>query len=116
MRGFYHDPCSLFLSVGAGRPHVAVPHAPVGVAKRPCHCATDITSTHAPPTPAALRVPTLCGPHHHAALRCLCPSACPPPTSACSSTTAERYDARTPPSGQQLHPFLPQPDLCVARL
>src|SRR5712691_1695627 len=33
MREFCHGPRSLFLSVGAGRPSVAMPHAPLGVAK-----------------------------------------------------------------------------------
>jgi hypothetical protein len=34
MRGFCHSLCALFLPVGAGRSGVAVPPAPVGVAKR----------------------------------------------------------------------------------
>src|SRR5262249_10157567 len=68
MRGFCHGPCSLFLSVGAGPPGVAVPHAPVGVAQRPCHCATNTTFPHATPAQASLRAETLCGPHPQTAL------------------------------------------------
>jgi hypothetical protein len=58
-----------FFPVGAGRSGVAVPHAPVGVVKRPCHDATDPTSPHTIPAQASLRAHTLCGPHHKAALQ-----------------------------------------------
>ena len=58
MRGFCHGSHSLFLPIGARRPGVAVPHAPVGVAKRLCHCAIDTIATHAATTQAPPRAET----------------------------------------------------------
>ena len=47
---------SLLLPVGARRLGVAVRHAPLGVAKRPCHCSIDTISTHTT-TPKRRREP-----------------------------------------------------------
>src|SRR5882672_8558473 len=55
MRGFCHGLASLFLSVGAGRPSVAVRHAPLGVAQRPPACPT--TPEPPPPLPKRTREP-----------------------------------------------------------
>jgi hypothetical protein len=46
--GFCHGIASLFLPIGAGRPGVAVSHAPVGVAQRPCHRLPNDTGTYTP--------------------------------------------------------------------
>src|SRR6266481_8266234 len=51
-RGFCHGLSSLFLPVGAGRPGVAVPHAPVGVARRPHHRVPNGTGAHTSTTKA----------------------------------------------------------------
>src|SRR6266516_2976388 len=48
MRGFCHGISSLFLPVGAGRLGVAVRHAPLGVAKRPCHRVPNDTGAYTP--------------------------------------------------------------------
>jgi len=63
---------SLFLSVGADRPGVAVPHAPVGVAQRPRRRVPAAAGAHTPTAQTPPCAHTLCGPHHQAALRRLC--------------------------------------------
>src|ERR1043166_8404922 len=116
MRGVCHASQSLFLPVGARRPGMAVRHAPLGVAKRLCHCFSDTISTHTTTTQAPPRAATLCGCHPQAALRRLCTGQCTPLTRSFSPTPAPRHDARTPPSDRHLASFLPQPGLCVSGL
>src|SRR5215510_8120797 len=115
-RGFCHGSRWLFLPVGARRPGVGVPHAPVGVAKHLCYCSPDAISPATPTTQAPPRAETLCGPHHQAALRRLCTHERLPPTRPCSPTPAHRHDTRTPPSDRHFAPFLPQSRLCLSGL
>jgi len=84
MRGFCHGLPSLFLSVGADRPGVAVPHAPVGVAQRPRRRVPAAAGAHTPTAQTPPCAHTLCGPHHQAALRRLCIQQCPSPTDTLS--------------------------------
>src|SRR5438874_470103 len=116
MRDVCLGPRSLFLSVGAGRPSVAMPHAPGGVALRPCRRVPDATSPDTPTAQAPPRAETLCGPHHQAALRRLCTRERLPPTRPFSPTPTHRHDPRTPPSDRHRAPFLPQSGLCLSRL
>jgi hypothetical protein len=51
MRGFVMVSYLFFSQLMLG-PGLAVPSAPVGVVKRPCHSATDTTSTDATTAPA----------------------------------------------------------------
>src|SRR5262249_52125783 len=92
-RGFCHGIVSLFVSAGAGCPGVAVYHAPWGVAKRLRCRMLDDTGAPTPTAHAPPRAETLCGPHHQAALRCMCPCERPLPTRPCSSTPAPHHDA-----------------------
>src|SRR5262245_3038094 len=86
MRGFCHGPRSLFLSVGAGRPRVAVSHAPLDVAKRPAvACPT-------PPKPPGPRPKRKHEPTPFAGLTTK------PPCDACEHASDLRPEApRTPP-------------------
>src|SRR2546425_12072148 len=56
MRRFCHGTSSLFLPVGAGRPGLAVRHAPVVVATDPAACPTTLDPM--PPRPKRHRAPT----------------------------------------------------------
>src|SRR6266436_3656133 len=68
-RGFCHGLPSLFLPLGPSRPGVAVPHAPLGVAKRPRRRVPDSIGAHTPTAKAPPRAQTVCGIHPEAALR-----------------------------------------------
>src|SRR5712692_2172385 len=68
-RGFCHGLPSLFLPVGAGRLGVAVPHAALGVAKRPRRRVPDGTGAHPPTAQAQPRAQPVYGIHPEAALR-----------------------------------------------
>src|SRR2546429_4668339 len=116
MRGLCHGSYSLFLPVGARRPSVGVPHAPLGVAKRLCYCSPDPTSTHITTAPAQPRAETLCGPHHKASLRRLCARQRPPSASPFSPATPHRPDTRSPPLGRHLDALLSEPGLCLSGL
>src|SRR5215471_11232315 len=116
MREFCHGLSSLFLPVGAGRPGVALRHASVGVAKRPCHGVPNDTGAYTPTASAPSCAETLCGPHHQAALRRLCARQRPPPRGPLPSATAHRARAGTPPPGGHLGALLPKPTLYLSRL
>src|SRR6267378_7741155 len=116
MRGFCHGLPSLFLSVGADRPGVAVPHAPVGVAQRPRRRVPAAAGAHTPTAQTPPCAHTLCGPHHQAALRRLCIQQCPSPTDTLSPATPHRAHAGAPPPGRHLDTFLLKSELYVLRM
>src|SRR5215467_6698994 len=115
-REFCHGLPSLFLPLGAGRPGVAVPHAPVGVAQRLRHRVPNDTRPHPPTAKAPPRAHTVCGIHPEAALRRLCARPRPPPARSLSTATAPRAHAGAPPPGRDLDALLPPPSLCLSRL
>ena len=110
MRGFCDGLQSLFLPVGTDRSCVAVPHAPLDVAKRPRHVPAN-TRAHTPSAKAQACAPTLCGPHHKASLRRLCACQRPPSRGILPPATAPRVHTGAPPPGGHLHAFLPEPRL-----
>src|SRR5262252_7974338 len=115
-REFCHGLPSLFLPLGAGRPGVAVPHAPVGVAQRLRHRVPNDTRPHPPTAKAPPRAHTVCGIHPEAALRRLCARPRPPPARSLSTAPAPRAHAGAPPPGGHLDALLPAPGLCLSGL